>query len=158
MLRQATSQDFNQLRTIYQAQVDEAEIKNKKLKFDVETAIELTRERLIENTSNILIYIRDEKIVGYAVVNLCQITWNKTRTGNIEMFFIHPEYRKKISSHKFLDQIEEYLRDNDVELMLSNVFLFDSECNVDNDYVNRASDYFEAKGMKWCGNWFVKEL
>ena len=27
MLRQATSQDFNQLRTIYQAQVDEAEIK-----------------------------------------------------------------------------------------------------------------------------------
>lgn len=158
MLKQATTNDFNKLRTIYQAQVDEAEIKNDKLKFDVDTAMQLTKERLIENTSNILMYLRDDRVVGYAVIALAELTWNRTRTGNIEMFFIHPDYRKKISTHKFLDQIEDYFRDNDVELMLTNVFLFDDEYNVDEHYVDRASKYFESKGMKWCGNWFVKEL
>ena len=157
MMKQATIKDFAQLELIYRAHAEEANVQGK-LSFDVETALQLTRQRLIENTSNILLYHRDDKVVGYAVISMSEITWNRVTTANIEMFYLHPEYRQKISSHKFLDQIEEYLRDNDVELMLSNVFLFDSECNVDNDYVNRASDYFEAKGMKWCGNWFVKEL
>ena len=57
-----------------------------------------------------------------------------------------------------LDQIEDYLRDNDVELMLGGVFLFDKDYNVDEEYVDRASKYFEMKGMKWCGNMYVKEL
>ena len=76
----------------------------------------------------------------------------------MEMFYLHPEYRQKISSHKFLDQIEDYLRDNDIELMLGGVFLFDKDYNVDEEYVDRASKYFEMKGMKWCGNMYVKEL
>lgn len=157
MMKQATINDFAKLELIYRAHAQEANVEGK-LSFDVNTAMQLTKERLIENTSNILMYVRDNKVVGYAVISMSEITWNRVRTANIEMFYIHPEYRQKISSHKFLDQIEDYLRDNDVELMMGGVFLFDKDYNVDEQYVDRASKYFEMKGMKWCGNWYVKEL
>ena len=157
MMKQATINDFAKLELIYRTHAQEANVEGK-LSFDVNTAMQLTKERLIENTSNILMYVRDNKVVGYAVISMSEITWNRVRTANIEMFYIHPEYRQKISSHKFLDQIEDYLRDNDVELMMGGVFLFDKDYNVDEQYVDRASKYFEMKGMKWCGNWYVKEL
>ena len=157
MMKQATINDFAKLELIYRAHAQEANVEGK-LSFDVNTAMQLTKERLIENTSNILMYVRDNKVVGYAVISMSEITWNRVTTANIEMFYLHPEYRQKISSHKFLDQIEDYLRDNDVELMMGGVFLFDKDYNVDEEYVDRASKYFEMKGMKWCGNWYVKEL
>ena len=157
MMKQATINDFAKLELIYRAHAQEANVEGK-LSFDVNTAMQLTKERLIENTSNILMYVRDNKVVGYAVISMSEITWNRVTTANIEMFYLHPEYRQKISSHKFLDQIEDYLRDNDVELMMGGVFLFDKDYNVDEQYVDRASKYFEMKGMKWCGNWYVKEL
>ena len=157
MIKQATINDFAKLELIYRAHAQEANVEGK-LSFDVNTAMQLTKERLIENTSNILLYVRDDKVVGYAVISMSEITWNRVTTANIEMFYLHPEYRQKISSHKFLDQIEDYLRDNDVELMMGGVFLFDKDYNVDEEYVDRASKYFEMKGMKWCGNWYVKEL
>ena len=157
MLKQATMKDFAQLELIYRAHAEEANVQGK-LSFDLDTALQLTKERLIENTSNILLYHRDNKVVGYAVISMSEITWNRVSTANIEMFYLHPEYRQKISSHKFLDQIEDYLRDHDIELMFGGVFMFDTDYNVDEDYVNRASKYFESKGMKWCGNMYVKEL
>lgn len=157
MLRQVKITDFNQLRWLYETHADEAQVTGK-LAFDVEKAMELTKKRLIENESNILIYSRDDRAIGYAVISLSQLTWSEVRVGTIEMFYIHPDYRKNISSHKFLDQIENYMRDQDIEIMLSGVFLFDNEYNVDETYVDRASKYFEAKGMKWCGNIYVKEL
>jgi N-acetylglutamate synthase-like GNAT family acetyltransferase len=157
MIRQVRITDFNQLRPLYETHADEAKVAGK-LTFDVEKAMELTKKRLIDNQSNILIYIRDDRAVGYAVISLSQLTWSEVRVGNIEMFYIHPEYRKNISSHKFLDQIEDYMREQDIEIILSGVFLFDKDYNVDETYVDRASKYFEAKGMKWCGNIYVKEL
>ena len=157
MMKQATIKDFAQLELIYRAHAEEANVQGK-LSFDIDTALQLTKQRLIENTSNILLYHRDDKVVGYAVISLSELTWNRVRVANVEMFYLHPEYRQKISSHKFLDQIEDYLLDNDVELMLGGVFLFDKDYNVDEEYVDRASKYFEMKGMKWCGNMYVKEL
>tara|TARA_Y200000002_G_C22650679_1_gene651185 strand:+ start:207 stop:680 length:474 start_codon:yes stop_codon:yes gene_type:complete len=157
MIKQATIKDFPQLQPIYKAHAEEAKLQGK-LSFNVDTALQVTKKRLIENTSNIMLYKRDDRIVGYAVIFLSEITWNKVTVANIEVFYIHPEYRQKISSHKFLDEIEDYLRDNDIELLLGGVFLFDEDYNVDKEYVDRASKYFEQKGMKWCGNMYVKEL
>jgi len=157
MLKQANISHFNQLQELYRVHAEEANVSGK-LSFDIETAIELTKQRLIEEQSNILLYIRDDKVIGYSVVSLSELTWNRVRIANIEMFFIHPDYRQKISSHKFFDQIEEFLRDKDVELLMSGVFLFDNDYNVDEEYVERASKYFEMKNMKWCGNMYIKEL
>tara|TARA_R100000995_G_scaffold84764_1_gene64693 strand:+ start:2596 stop:3069 length:474 start_codon:yes stop_codon:yes gene_type:complete len=157
MMKQATIEDFRSLQNLYRNHAEEAKLKGK-LDFDVETAMQVTRKKLIENTSNILIYRKDGNAVGYAVISLSEMTWNEIGVGIIEVFYIHPEYRHKRSSHKFLDQIEDYLRDHDIELMFGGVFMFDTDYNVDEDYVNRASKYFEMKGMKWCGNMYVKEL
>lgn len=157
MIRQAKLSDFTQLKNIYEAHAEEAKVAGK-LSFDADQAIQITKKRMIDQISNILIYSADDKIVGYCVVSLAQLTWNEVPVGSIEMFYIHPDYRLKISSHKFLDQIEEYLRENDCELMMGSVFLFDQQYQVDEDYVDRASKYFEKKGMKWCGNVYIKEL
>ena len=104
MLKQANISHFNQLQEIYRIHAEEANVSGK-LNFDVQTAIELTKQRLIEEQSNILLYIRDDKVIGYSVISLSELTWNKVRVANVEMFFLHPDYRQKISSHKFFDQI-----------------------------------------------------
>ena len=59
MLKQANISHFNQLQEIYRIHAEEANVSGK-LNFDVETALELTKQRLIEEQSNILLYIRDD--------------------------------------------------------------------------------------------------
>ncbi len=86
MLKQANISHFNQLQEIYRIHAEEANVSGK-LNFDVETALELTKQRLIEEQSNILLYIRDDRVVGYSVISLTELTWNRVRVANVEMFF-----------------------------------------------------------------------
>ena len=91
MMKQATIEDFRSLQNLYRNHAEEAKLKGK-LDFDVETAMQVTRKKLIENTSNILIYRKDGNAVGYAVISLSEMTWNEIGVGIIEVFYIHPEY------------------------------------------------------------------
>tara|TARA_R110000868_G_scaffold96433_3_gene265371 strand:+ start:16464 stop:16958 length:495 start_codon:yes stop_codon:yes gene_type:complete len=157
MIRQLTSDDFTQFKKLCEAQHKEAELPESNIG-SWPSYLKKIKQILISNTDNVFVMFEDNKMIGYTIGTINEIPWNDNRFGDIGMFFVNPEHRNKRNADNLWNAIVDWFEQNQCRYVMASVFLFKENCEADKHHIDRASAYFQSKGMNWCGNFFVKGL
>ena len=157
MIRQLTADDFTEFKKLCVAQHEEAKLPQNNIG-DWSVYLQKIRETLITDTNNIFVLLDGNKMIGYTIGTLNEIPWNQNRFGDIGMFFVHPEHRNKRNADQLWNAIVDWFEQNKCKYVMASVFLFDENCQADQEHIDRASVYFKSKGMNACGNFFVKGI
>ena len=102
--------------------------------------------------------VRNALIQDNSFVGLLTKLWNPTLYADVYFFYVHNSVRNKFLADSLHEATCSWAYQNGANWIEFSVALFDKEFKGRDDYVDRASTYFEHKGGVHCGNIFVQEL
>jgi len=116
------------------------------------------RDALIDVNHKLFVAETNGEVVGYALIGVTQKIWNPTMYGDVFFFYIHQSIRNKYLADSLWNQCVIWFKEQGCRFMECSVALFDNNFQGVDNYIERASKYFEHKGASHMGNHFVLNL
>lgn len=116
------------------------------------------RNALIDESNQAFVVEKGGDVVGYSLVGLSTKIWNPTLYAEVYFFYVHSSMRNKYLADSLHEATCSWAYQNGAQWIEFSVALFDEHYQGKQDYIERASIYFEHKGGSRCGNIFVQEL
>lgn len=113
---------------------------------------------LIEPGNQLFVAEQNGTIIGYALVGVTTKVWNPTQYGDIYFFYIHNTLRNKFLADGLFKQCQTWFKEQGCRFFECSVSLFDENFKGVDQYIKRASTYFEHKGCNYAGDHFVVDL
>ena len=156
MIREFEPKDMNAILRLVREHAAEAEVDH--LPVDDIFFKDVVRNALIQDNNKCFVVEKGGQIVGYSFVGLLTKLWNPTLYADVYFFYVHNSVRNKFLADSLHEATCSWAYENGANWIEFSVALFDKEFKGRDDYVDRASTYFEHKGGVHCGNIFVQEL
>lgn len=156
MIREFEPRDMNAILKLVREHAAEAEVDH--LLVDDIFFKDVVRNALIQDNNKCFVVEKGGEIVGYSFVGLLTKLWNPTLYADVYFFYVHNSVRNKFLADSLHEATCSWAYQNGANWIEFSVALFDKEFKGRDDYVDRASTYFEHKGGVHCGNIFVQEL
>tara|TARA_R100001509_G_scaffold156114_2_gene119085 strand:+ start:1522 stop:1995 length:474 start_codon:yes stop_codon:yes gene_type:complete len=156
MIREFEPKDMNAILKLVREHAVEAEVDH--LPVDDIFFKDVVRNALIQDNNKCFVVEKGGEIVGYSFVGLLTKLWNPTLYADVYFFYVHNSVRNKFLADSLHEATCSWAYQNGANWIEFSVALFDKEFKGRDDYVDRASTYFEHKGGVHCGNIFVQEL
>ena len=156
MIRDFEPKDMNAILKLVREHATEAEVDH--LPVDDVFFKDVVRNALIQDNNKCFVVEKGGQIVGYSFVGLLTKLWNPTLYADVYFFYVHNSVRNKFLADSLYEATCSWAYQNGANWIEFSVALFDKKFKGMDDYVERASTYFEHKGGSHCGNIFVQEL
>ena len=157
MIRKFTPADINQVIRLVREHAAEAQV-FQNLPVDDIYAKDNIRNALIDEANQCFVVEKGGEIVGYSLVGLATKIWNPTLYAEVYFFYVHSGMRNKFLADSLYEATCSWAYENGASWIEFSVSLFDEMFKGKEEYIDRASTYFEHKGSNHCGNIFVQEL
>lgn len=116
------------------------------------------KQMIISPDVNIIVAETAGQLVGYAIGAVQEKLWNGTLYGELLFIFIHPEVRNKLLLDDMVYMVEDWFMLYGCQFMQASVMTYDSTYQANDEYNNRARNYFQRNNMAEVGYHFVKKL
>lgn len=157
MIREFEPSDLNQIIKLVRDHAVEANV-HTHLPVDDVYFKDMVRAVLIEDNNKCFVVERGGSVVGYSLVGLTTKIWNPSLFAEVYFFYVHNTIRNKYLADSLYEKTCHWARENGAMWIEFSVSLFDGDYQGIDDYIDRASTYFEHKGSNHCGNIFAQEL
>jgi len=157
VIRKFEPKDMNEVLKLVREHAAEAEV-FQNLPIDDVYAKETIRKALIDEANQAIVVEKGGEIVGYSLVGLATKIWNPTLYAEVYFFYVKNGVRNKYLADSLHEATCSWAYQNGAQWIEFSVALFDEKYQGNEEYIKRASTYFEHKGGSACGNIFVQEL
>lgn len=116
------------------------------------------RHAFIYQNWKIYVAERDGKMIGYIAGYVDTKLWNNTLFGEVALIFVHPDYRSKLVADELFDGMVAWFSEVGCRYYLASCMSWNTEYQRNESWIERATKYFESKGMNQVGYTYVQPI
>jgi len=116
------------------------------------------RRAMISPDYHILVYEKSGEFVAYAMGSAQEKLWNNTVYGELVLFFVHPDVRKRSVADELFMAMQDWFLEAGCVFMQASCMGYTQDYEPNTEWLHRARTYFSTSDMQEVGYHFVKNL
>lgn len=157
MVRQPKPKELEKLTDLANAHAVDAGL-NEHDQFDRKHSKEQLKRAMISPDYNVLVYEKQGVFIGYAMGSANVKLWNKTQYGEMILFFVHPNERKKSIADELFYAMQDWFVEVGCVFMQASCMSYTKDYMPNEEWLRRARNYFAHNSMEEVGYHYVKNL
>lgn len=157
MVREPKPSELEKLTDLAHAHAEDAGLTDHD-QFDRKHSREQLKRAMISPDYTVLVYEKDGVFIGYAMGAANTKLWNNTIYGEMILFFVHPNERKRSVADELFYAMQDWFLEVGCVFMQASCMGYDKDYMPNEAWLNRARNYFTTSGMQEVGYHFVKNL